>query len=59
MSATLKQLQGENIPDDYRDANHDMVFQVVSENGDEFFFVDELEAAAKVVELTSVTDDVR
>lgn len=52
MSATLKQLQGDDIPEAYRQPDRDTVFQVVAANGETFMFIDELDAAAKVVELT-------
>lgn len=52
MSAILKQLQGDDIPAEYRHPDRDTLFQVVADNGETFMFTSELDAAAKVVELT-------
>lgn len=54
MSAILKQLQGDEIPEAYRQPGRETLYQVVAQDGEAFLFIDELEAAAKVVELTQV-----
>ena len=52
MAVTLKQLQGADIPEDFRESGQDTVFQVLSESGETFLFSSETEAAAKVVTLS-------
>ncbi|SDH09673.1 hypothetical protein SAMN05216588_102398 [Pseudomonas flavescens] len=52
MSAILKQLQGDDIPAEYRHPDRGTLFQVVADDGEAFMFTSELDAAAKVVELT-------
>lgn len=52
MSAILKQLQGDDIPAQYRHPDLDTLFQVIADDGEVFVFTNELDAAAKVVALT-------
>jgi hypothetical protein len=52
MAVTLKQLQGENIPEHLRHISQDIVFQVIGDDGQNYAFSSEEEAAARVVMLS-------
>ena len=52
MAVTLKQLYGDDIPVDRQAEGLDVLFEVVAQDGERFFFEAEEDAAAKIVELS-------
>lgn len=52
MAVTLKQLYGDDIPVDRQTEGLDVLFEVVAQDGERFFFEAEEDAAAKIVELS-------
>ena len=52
MAVSIKKLEGEEIPTEYRELGVTAVFRVTDEEGVEYFCVDDVEAARLTVELS-------
>ena len=57
MAVTVTKLQGDDIPEEMRGPDVEVVFRVIDERGDERYLLDDIEAAETAVRASDATLD--